>query len=391
MKDGIWLRYYLFSLNGNPPEQRLGLPTRKKDNISASSNNMKFIHKHIILGGTFDRFHAGHELFVKTAFKMGERITIGITTEPLYRHKPLSQIVEDYDIREANVHDFILKSHPRFQNVKIIPITDVFGSSLSDLSIDAICVTQATKKVALLINKKREQAGMKPLKVIVVPWVRGTDGRVISSERIRYGDIDRKGQNYYKVLTDTKRWILPISLRPVLREPLGNVFAGQYSEKKSVVKRIVDTIQKAKPPMTFAIGDIIVASLDEAGYESSIKVVDLRSRRKALTEVTSYKPCLPAGRLQVSSSRKYRNRAGTIEASAVRRLKTLCNVFMKENTPQSLIIEGEEDLMVLPAILVAPLSSIVLYGQYGLGVVAVKVTEEKKEEVLKLVSRFNLL
>lgn len=385
MKDGIWLRYYLFSLNGNPPPEQVGgLPTRKKDNTSAQSNNMKFIYNHIILGGTFDRLHAGHELFVKTALKMGERITIGITTEPLYRHKPLSQIVEDYKIRETNVRDYILKSRPRFQNVKIIPIVNVYGSSLTDLTIDSICVTQATKKVALLINKKRKQAGMKPLKVIVVPWVRGADGQVISSERIRYGEIDRIGKNYYKVLTDTKRWTLPISLRSTLREPLGEVFAGHLSEKKSVVKRIVDTIQKAKPLMTFAIGDIVAGSLWDVGFSPSITVIDYKSRREALREDGRWK-------MEGGEIKKYRNRAGTIESSAVRRLKTLCNVFLKENIPQSLIIDGEEDLMVLPAILVAPLSSLVLYGQYNLGVIAVKVTEEKKEEVLKIVSRFNLL
>lgn len=345
---------------------------------------MKFVYKHIILGGTFDRFHMGHELFVKTALKMGERITIGIATEPLYQHKPLSHLIEDYNIRETNVRDYILKSRPRFENIKIIPISDIYGSSLTDLSINAICVTQATKKVALLINKKREQAGMKPLKVIIVPWVRGTDGQVISSERIRYGEIDRRGKNYYKVLTNRKRWILPISLRPTLREPLGDVFAGQITEKKDVMKRIVDTIEKSHPPMVFAIGDIIAGSLWEVGFFPSVAVIDYKSRREALSEVTSYK-------LQVQSSRKYRNPAGTIEVSAVRRLKSLCEVFLRNNTPQSLVIKGEEDLMVLPAILVAPLSSLVLYGQYGLGVVAVKVTEEKKEEVLELVSRFNLL
>ena len=225
---------------------------------------------------------------------------------------------------------------------------------------------------------------MKPLKVIVVPWVRGEDGQVISSERIRYGEIDRKGKNYYKVLTDTKCWILPKLLRPALREPLGEVFEGSLSEKKSIVKRIVSTIQKTNPPMVFAIGDIIVESLKGVGYLPSVEVVDLRSRREALKENLKFE-------IRNLKTRKYRNGAGTIEVSTVRRLKSLCNTYLKVNTPQSLIINGEEDLMVLPAILVAPLSSLVLYGQYNLGVVAVTVTEEKKAEVLKLVSQFNLL
>ena len=342
------------------------------------------MYKHIILGGTFDRFHAGHELFVKTALQMGERITIGIATEPLYQHKPLSHLIEDYNIRETNVHDYILKSRPRFENIKIIPITDIYGSSLTDISIDAICVTQATKKVALLINKKRKQMGMKALKIITVPWVKGADGQVVSSERIRYGEINRNGKNYYKTLTDTKRWILPISLRSTLREPLGDVFPGQLSEKKSIVKNILDTIKNTNPSMVFAIGDIIAGSLWKVGFPPSITVIDYKSRREALDENSKLKT-------QNSKIRKYRNGAGTIEVSAVRRLKALCKAYLKNNIPQTIIIDGEEDLMVLSAILVAPLSSLVLYGQYGLGVVVVRVTEEKKKEVLKLVSQFNLL
>lgn len=340
-------------------------------------------YNHIILGGTFDRFHAGHELFVKTALKMGERVTVGLTTEQIYKHKLLAQYIEPYEKRKEILVQFI-KTIKVITGITVIQLKDIYGSSLTDLSIDAICVTQATKKVALFINKKRKQIGMKPLKVIVVPWVRGADGQVISSERIRYGEIDRRGKNYYKVLTDRKRWVLPKSLRPVLREPLGEVFTGQVSEKKAVVKRIIDTIEKSDPPMVFAIGDIIAESLKEAGYLSSIEVIDLRSRRKALNEDRKWK-------IESRKLRRYCNRAGTIEVSAVRRLKSLCGVYLRNNTPQSLVINGEEDLMVLPAILVAPLSSIVLYGQYGLGVVGVKVTEEKKAEVLKLVSRFNLL
>lgn len=342
------------------------------------------MHSHIILGGTFDRFHAGHELFIQTALERGERITVGITTSPLYQHKPLSQIIERYKVREANVDDYISKNRSHFQKVTIIPITDVYGSSLIDLSIDAICVTLATKKTAFLINERRKQTGMKPLKIITVPWVRGPDGQVISSERIRYGEIDRKGKKYYKALIDRECCILPTSLLPMLRKPLGEVFSGKPGEEKYVAKRVIDTIQRFHPPMVFAIGDIIAESLREAGFTPSVTVIDHRSRREALPEVQSTK-------FKVKSYMRYSNGAGTIEASAVRRLRSLCSSYLKSGIPQSLVIDGEEDLMVLPAVLMAPLGSFVLYGQQGLGVVAVKVTEIKKDEVLRLVSEFNLL
>jgi len=52
------------------------------------------------------------------------------------------------------------------------------------------------------------------------------------------------------------------------------------------------------------------------------------------------------------------------------------------------VIDGEEDLLTLPAILLAPLSSLVLYGQWDRGAVMVEVTEEMKNQVKKLLERF---
>ena len=54
----------------------------------------------------------------------------------------------------------------------------------------------------------------------------------------------------------------------------------------------------------------------------------------------------------------------------------------------TIVIDGEEDLLALPAILLAPLKSMVLYGQMDLGVVLVEVTEEMKEKVAGLVKKF---
>jgi len=50
-------------------------------------------------------------------------------------------------------------------------------------------------------------------------------------------------------------------------------------------------------------------------------------------------------------------------------------------------IKGEEDLLTLPAVLFAPLDSVVCYGQPGKGMVLVKVTEEKKRGALKIAEK----
>ncbi len=338
------------------------------------------IYNHIILGGTFDRFHVGHAHMIRTASTIAMRMTIGITTPIMHKTKLLSPSIQDYDIRSSYVRDFLKKTAPRVPS-QLIPLSDIYGTSMTDYTVDAILVTSHTKKGGLMINKKRIQLGMKPLDIIMTSLIKGDDNKIISSERIRYGDIDREGKNYYKWLISTKKWGLPDKLKAVLREPLGDVIFGDISHKKSVVNEMVKTIRTRKPPAIFAIGDIIVASLYERSIAPSISIIDFLSRREAVEETQMSK-------FKTQIVKRYRNRAGTIERGAVSRIKLLRDRYMNNNKPQVLGIWGEEDLLALPSILLAPLDSVVLYGQYNLGVVVVQITEQKKIQVFQLLQKF---
>ena len=53
-----------------------------------------------------------------------------------------------------------------------------------------------------------------------------------------------------------------------------------------------------------------------------------------------------------------------------------------------LVVDGEEDLLALPAIAYVPLGNVVFYGQPQEGLVQVIVTKEKKQEVLALLAHF---
>ena len=53
--------------------------------------------------------------------------------------------------------------------------------------------------------------------------------------------------------------------------------------------------------------------------------------------------------------------------------------------PARVMVEGDEDLMAMLAIAMAPVSAMVFYGQPGVGVVAVKanaVSKSKNREIL---------
>ena len=60
---------------------------------------------------------------------------------------------------------------------------------------------------------------------------------------------------------------------------------------------------------------------------------------------------------------------------------------MDSDKPIQILVKGEEDLAALPAIAMAPLSSVIIYGLPDKGAVLVRVTESKKKEIQSLLDR----
>ncbi len=60
---------------------------------------------------------------------------------------------------------------------------------------------------------------------------------------------------------------------------------------------------------------------------------------------------------------------------------------MRCEHPIRIFVLGEEDLAVMPAVVLAPLSSIVIYGQPSSGCVLIRVTREKKKEMRELLKQ----
>jgi len=59
-----------------------------------------------------------------------------------------------------------------------------------------------------------------------------------------------------------------------------------------------------------------------------------------------------------------------------------------KKTKTVILVGGEDDLAVLPVLLIAPLGFSIYYGQPGEGLVRVDVTEENKEKAYRLVEKF---
>lgn len=362
----------------------------------------KFKFNHLILGGTFDHFHKGHEKFLDLGFQAAKKVTIGITQKNLYKNKLFSSSVEDFIIRKKSVLDYLKKN--KFTNrAKLITIKDVFGTSLTDQTIEGVVVTKETRPNALMINKIRKSRKLQPLKIIIAPFIYDEEKKIISSERIREGVIDRGGRVYFNIFKNKKKLILPDNLREDLRKPLGKAIEGGENELEETIKRVIKFVKLVRPSMVIAVGDIVAISLINVGFNPDISVVDFRSRRKKIILRDQY---LFGSELPLDSLRslgvkhplrsqdldhfeKVRNDAGTINISAVIAIKKTIEKFLNSGKKQTLVIAGEEDLLTLSAILLAPLGSVVLYGQWNLGVVAVEVTEEKKRKVLDILRKFD--
>lgn len=338
---------------------------------------MIYKYKLSILGGTFDRFHAGHKFLIDEAFRQSEKVMVGIAASQLLENKFLSNIIEDYKIRESSAKEY-LREKQYLSRSSIVPIYDFYGNSLREKDIQAVFVTRLTFSNARILNFQRRKIGLNPLEIILIPLLKGNDGKIITSERIRYGETDRFGNSYMKVFKDKKRLVMPEALREELRKPQGQVCIDQDK-----IKEILTVSIKSGIPLTIAVGDIVSKLLVELGYQPDICIIDFKTRRKPIEEKD-----LPSLFTQ-NVSFQADNQPGSIMQKTVNIFKKSLKKYFETGKKQIIVIQGEEDLLTLTAILLAPLCSLVFYGQHEVGTITVKVTEQKKKEIEGILKKFN--
>jgi len=163
---------------------------------------------------------------------------------------------------------------------------------------------------------------------------------------------------------------LPESMRTELKKPLGKLLTGSPNETVILLRRI---LTKKKSPYFAVVGDFTSKNVLDAGLEPDLVVVDNRVMRSEV-------PPVDLGERQKITAI---NQAGTVDPSAWSALEKA--VILKSRA--SVIVEGEEDLLVLPLISLAPIGSMIVYGQPREGMVVVEVTEKMKGWVEDFLSR----
>ena len=160
---------------------------------------------------------------------------------------------------------------------------------------------------------------------------------------------------------------LPDSLRPRLKSPLGQLFPTTAAA--------VERLRQIRPMRLVSVGDVVTAELLKAGVRPDIAVVDYTVMRAFVGE--DMKRVVDGYNVRVM---RVRNMPGTITPELRRALET--------QPPVKIVVQGEEDLATIPAVLGSPVGSAVVYGQPNEGLVVVEVTEEKKREFEQLLGLF---
>ena len=130
-----------------------------------------------------------------------------------------------------------------------------------------------------------------------------------------------------------------------------------------------------KTPLLAVVGDFVAANVIAAGLFPDIVVVDNKTLRAQIKPVVH-------GLKEV----KVPNEAATINAKAWLALRNA--VTLKRRV--AVVVEGEEDLLVLPLLAEMPLGSVIAYGQPHEGLVAVTVSEERRDWARSFLNRMEM-
>jgi len=157
-------------------------------------------------------------------------------------------------------------------------------------------------------------------------------------------------------------------LRKKLKKPLGTLFQGALEETMKILETL---IEKEKPAKVVTVGDKVSQDLTDHHILPDVLIVDNKIMRKKISPISA-----TADRVV-----NVKNPAGTITEEAWLAIEKA----MEDSRRTKIVVDGEEDLLTLVAILTAPENSLVLYGQPRKRVVVVKATVEIKQKVQKIV------
>ena len=328
-----------------------------------------------LVGGTFDRLHAGHRLLLDAAVKSAEHVEVHITSDGMADKKSVN--MQSFETRRDELLNWVERHAPH--RVSVHELTDIHGPAPTHPDADCIVATPETKAECERINLKRAEHGLRPLHIIEVAHLRDVEGGIISSTRIRNGMVDPEGHPW--MAPEWKQAVLRMHPRaePELKTPMGTLYKGPEEAPDIAMLAALEELNTSEL-ILIAVGDVTVATLLALDVVPDMAFVDGQTKRQALEEeeqvdLTAFDHVLhaenPPGVLTPSLQ------LAVAEAAALEQ-------------PVVVVVDGEEDLAPLFIHLHVPLHAVVLYGQPRTGVVVQPSSLATKMRCRRLLELFEV-
>jgi len=157
---------------------------------------------------------------------------------------------------------------------------------------------------------------------------------------------------------------LPDSLRDQFKSPLGVLLPENQADKSNIEKYL------SPNSYIITVGDRTTEKLIQFGFNPSLQIVDSHEKRIKREPPKS----------KVATNLTCNNPATEITQESIDLIKRA----FESKPPVRILVNGEEDLLVIPVCIFAPENSIVMYGQPNEGLVIVKVTPEIRNKTQAL-------
>ena len=134
--------------------------------------------------------------------------------------------------------------------------------------------------------------------------------------------------------------------------------------------KVID--QQSKPSKVTTVGDVVSRETLAAGIQVGLRIVDQMTLRKRISPVE----------IKAEGTYRVKNPAGVITSEAWDTIREAL-----KDREAVIFVDGEEDLLAIPAVLESPDNALVVYGQPSAGLVVVTVSPQTKSDVRKIMNR----
>lgn len=170
-----------------------------------------------------------------------------------------------------------------------------------------------------------------------------------------------------------KNFCLPDTMRSEMRRQFGILYHG---DGKRTIEKILHDIDS--PANLITVGDISTFNVLQCNTIPDISIIDEKTHRKP-TDSNIIKGI----RYYTFKMMYVNNPSGCVTSELVCAISEAISI----NEPVQIMVNGEEDLAALPAILLAPISSVVIYGLPDEGAIVVTVTPDIKVRICDMMER----